>query len=107
MRSNPDTTRHHRYRTELARCGMAVNEQLTRLLAGQNVTLATLKLPHEQSPGLRSEEKLRRFLAQIIRAQRRLDTPAWGHCVDCGAGLPPQALDDAPWLERCSRCEEA
>lgn len=99
------TDRHQRWRTELARRGMAVNEQLTRLLAGQQVTLATLKLPNEQKPGLRPEEKLRRFLDQISRAQRRLGTPAWGLCVDCGAALPESALDETPWLERCAGCE--
>ena len=96
-----------RWRTDLARRGMAVNEQLTRLLAGQGVTLATLRLPHEQKPGLKPEEKLRLFLDQIVRAQRRLGTEAWARCVDCGEVLPSAALDDAPWLERCARCEAA
>lgn len=102
-----DPPRHQRLRTELARRGMAVNEQLTRLLAGQQVTLATLKLPNEREPGLRPEEKLRRFLDQIVRAQRRLDTPAWGRCIDCGAEIPEPSLDNAPWIEQCATCAAA
>ena len=100
-----EPARLHRWRAELTRTGMAINDQLTRLLAGQQVTLATLKLPHERRPGLRPEEKLRLFLDRISRAQQRLDTPAWGRCVDCGAELPEPALDDSPWLEQCPDCE--
>ena len=93
-----------RLRGELGRKGMAVNEKLTRLMAGQNATLATIKLPNELKAGLTPIEKLRRFLDLIIRAQRRLGTPAWGHCASCGCVLPQAALDDTPWLEVCGDC---
>ncbi len=94
-----------RIRMQLARKGMEVNGQLTTLLAGQNARLLDLKMPHEQTPGLKPQEKLRRYLDQIIRAQRRLGTDAWGKCVTCGTALPPQALSDTPWLEECEPCK--
>lgn len=97
--------RRQRLRGDLARKGMDVNEKLTKLLAGQNVTLTTMKLPNEQKPGLKPVEKLRMYLDQIIRAQRRLGTPAFGHCVDCQIALPDAALDDSPWIERCNACD--
>lgn len=94
-----------RFRRDLARKGMAVNEQLTRLLAGKNARLLDLKMPHEQRPGLKPEEKLRMYLDQVIRAQRRLGTPQWGLCQECGVAFPEQALMDTPWLEVCEPCE--
>ncbi|HAN31630.1 MAG TPA: hypothetical protein DCQ06_08550 [Myxococcales bacterium] len=94
-----------RFRLHLARKGMAINEQLTRLLAGQNARLLDLKMPHEQRPGLKPEEKLRMYLDQVIRAQRRLGTEHWGLCQDCGQPLPELALLDCPWLETCAPCE--
>lgn len=94
-----------RFSRDLARKGMEVNERLTRLLAGQNARLLDLKLPHEQRPGLRPEERLRRYLDQIIRAQRRLHTDAWGHCDVCGAAFAPGVLEDTPWTEVCATCE--
>ncbi|MEY3014958.1 MAG: hypothetical protein RIT45_3693 [Pseudomonadota bacterium] len=99
-----DTQRIERLRRDLMRKGMAVNEALVALKANQNAKLLDLELPHEQKPGLRKEEKLRMFLDQIIRAQRRLGTPDYGVCVDCGRSMPDAALDDTPWLEQCDRC---
>ncbi len=99
-----DPARLARLRTDLGRKGMDINQKLTDILAGKNVTLATLKMPHEQKPGEKPEEKLRRFLNQISRAQRRLGTPAWGLCVTCQAPLPDAVLDDTPWTEECNTC---
>lgn len=93
-----------RWRTRLMHKGMEVNGQLTALLARQNATLATIKVPNEQEPGETREEKLRRYLKQVIAAQRRLDSDAYGKCQTCGTLLPLGALDDAPWLEECGPC---
>ncbi len=93
-----------RLRRDLARKGMEVNGRLTHVLAGMNATLLDLKMPHEQKPGLRPEEKLRRYLDQIIAAQRRLGTDAWGDCTTCGGAIPQAQLDDAPWVDECDRC---
>jgi RNA polymerase-binding transcription factor DksA len=99
-----DAAESQRLRVDLGRKGMEVNEKLTRLLASQNTTMATVKLPQEQKPGEKPEEKLRRFLDQIIRAQRRLGTKAWGLCTECGAELPAAGLRETPWLELCNAC---
>lgn len=99
-----DPARKDRLLRDLRSKGMAVNAKLVEVLGGKNVDLATLKLPHEEKPGLKPEQKLRRFLDQIIRAQKRLETPDYGRCVQCGTVLPDGALDDTPWLELCARC---
>ncbi len=99
-----DTARTEKLRRDLARKGMEVNEKLTRMLAAQNATLTTMKLPSEEEPGLKPHEKLRRYLDQIVRAQKRLGTGAWGACMHCAAELAEAALDDAPWLELCAKC---
>ena len=91
-------------RHDLGQKGMEVNARLTQVLAGMNARLSDIKMPHEQKPGLRPEEKLRRYLDQIIRAQRRLGTPDWGLCTICGAQIPQAQLDDSPWKEACDAC---
>ncbi|MCO4762872.1 MAG: hypothetical protein KC502_15260 [Myxococcales bacterium] len=94
----------NRLRRDLARKGMEVNGKLTRLLANMNARLLDLKTPDEQKPGLRPEEKLRRYLDKIIAAQRRLGTEGWGKCVTCQAEIPQAQLDDSPWKAECDRC---
>lgn len=96
-----------RWRTALGRKGMEVNAQLTKLLASQNMTLATLKLPNEMDPGEPPERKLRRFLDQIIAAQRRLGSAQFGLCQSCGKELPPAVFDEAPWTADCPACDAA
>jgi RNA polymerase-binding transcription factor DksA len=100
-----DPAREARLRKALMAKGMGVNAQLVALKANQNARLLDLKLPHERKPGMTKEERLRAFLDQIIAAQRRLGTPAFGRCLDCGMALPDSAVDDCPWLERCAACE--
>lgn len=99
-----NVTREQRHRRELMRKGMSLNERLTELLASQNMTLATIEFPHEQKPGLKPKEKVRMFLDQVIRAQRRLGTEAWGTCVTCGVRFDDAMMDDSPWLEECRDC---
>ena len=95
-----------RWQRELARKGMDLYAVLSELLAGKNATLATLKLPHEMKPCETKEERLRRFLNQVSRAQKRMNTDAWGQCVRCHAPVSNVALDEAPWTEVCGRCVE-
>jgi RNA polymerase-binding transcription factor DksA len=93
-----------RWRAELMHKGMDVNEALVAVLAGKKATLATLKMPWDKQPKEPPEKKLRRWLDQIVRAQRRLETPNFGRCQECGANLPLGALNDTPWLEICAKC---
>jgi hypothetical protein len=89
-------------RQRLMRQGMAVNDRLVRLLAGKDATLATLTLPWQERPGLRPEEKLRRYLDRIVAAQRRLGGPDWGRCVFCADRLAKAAVLETPWLDGCA-----
>lgn len=100
----PDPVRAARLRKHLSQKGMEVNHNLTQLLSNMNATLATMKLPGEEKPGEKPHERLRRFLDQIARAQRRLDTEQFGLCVACQQALPALALDEAPWTEQCADC---
>ncbi|MSQ84030.1 MAG: hypothetical protein EXR77_14295 [Myxococcales bacterium] len=93
-----------RWRQAIALKGMEVNGQLTQLLAKQNATLATIKLPNEEKPGEKPVERLRRFLNQIIAAQRRLGSDQFGKCQSCGLVLPVAALNETPWLQDCGPC---
>ena len=99
-----DSTREQRHRRDLMRKGMSLNERLTELLANENMTLSSVEFPHEQKPGLKPKEKVRMFLDQVIRAQRRLGTGAWGLCVTCGGRFDEAMMDDTPWLEECRDC---
>ncbi len=100
-----DQRRKTKLRQDLMRKGADVNAGLTRLLAGENATLATIKLPDEDKPGIKPKERLRLFLDQIVRAQRRLDTDEWGLCISCRSPFEEAALDEVPWLEECADCE--
>ncbi|MSP91262.1 MAG: hypothetical protein EXR79_05605 [Myxococcales bacterium] len=93
-----------RWRKTLSRKGMDINQKLTDLLSRQNATLATIKLPNETEAHEPPERRLRRFLDQIIRAQRRLGTPDWGLCSTCRRPFERGALDDTPWIEECAAC---
>lgn len=95
------------YRQAVMRKGWEINQKLTALLAGQNVTMATIKLPGEEKPGLTPIEKVRLYLDLVMRARERLDTGGFGVCVDCGVEFAAAALDDTPWLERCGPCDAA
>ncbi len=105
MIAEPSPEQIARWRQQLAFKGQGLYAALSDVLAGKNVTLTTLKLPHEQKPGERPEERLRRFLDQVSRAQKRLGTPAWGLCPRCQAPVPEVVLDEAPWTETCSACQ--
>ncbi len=99
------TDKKKKLRRDLLRKGGDINHALTRLLAGENATLATIKLPDEDKPGIKPKERLRLFLDQIVRAQKRLDTPQWGLCVECSEPFSEAALEEVPWLEYCAECD--
>ena len=90
---------------QLMRKGAGLNRQLTEILAGKNVSLSTIKLPHHETPGMTPAEKLRLFLDLVIAAQRRLGTDAFGTCQTCDAEFSYASLVDAPWNDICTECE--
>ena len=89
---------------QLMRKGAGLNRQLTDLLAGKNVRLTSVKLPHHETPGMTPAEKLRAFLDLVIAAQRRLGTDAYGRCSMCETTFSYATLVDAPWQEICTEC---
>lgn len=46
-------------------------------------------------------------LREIDEALRRLDTAAFGACVDCGAPIAWDRLLARPQVQRCTRCQAA
>jgi RNA polymerase-binding transcription factor DksA len=104
MPPDHEPQRTARWRQTLAAKGIEINDRLTRLLAGQNATLATLPLPDEARPGETPIDRLRRYLRLVSDAQKRLNSGIFGICLGCGAELDPLLLDERPWTERCPRC---
>jgi DnaK suppressor protein len=49
----------------------------------------------------------RRMLKRVEAAIRRLDTPAWGICAECGEAIAPKRLAAVPWAECCIDCQSA
>jgi hypothetical protein len=92
-------------RKQLMRKGAGINRQLTQVLAGKNITLSGVKLPHHETPGMTPAEKLRLFLDLVIAAQRRLGTDEFGTCLTCGVGFSYAGLIDTPWRDICTECE--
>ena len=45
-------------------------------------------------------------LAAIDSALRRLDTPDFGVCIDCGADIEPARLMAEPTVLRCTVCQQ-
>ncbi len=83
--------------------GLGVATRLSELLAGKDVDLGAIGL---SGPELvdDKEMRLRGFLDQINAARQRLLSGAYGVCLACGAPFPDAALDEMPWIERCSDC---
>jgi|GEM_PF-2000167 len=90
---------------QLMRKGAGLNRQLTDVLAGKNLRLTGVKLPHHEHAGMTPAEKLRLFLDLVIAARRRLGTDAFGCCSSCGTQFSYAALVDAPWKDICTDCE--
>ena len=45
-------------------------------------------------------------LALIDDALKRLDTPEYGLCEDCGKSIGKKRLDIIPWTPHCIACQE-
>jgi DnaK suppressor protein len=50
--------------------------------------------------------KDREQLRQVEAALLRLDTPAWGICLECGEPIAPKRLAAVAWAECCLGCQE-
>lgn len=69
------------------------DDDQARLLHDQFVSLRVGRLAHEQ-------------LKLIDAALARLDSDAYGICLDCESPIAPKRLAAIPWASRCLDCEE-
>jgi len=94
--SNED---RERWKQALLAKGREVASKLEEILAGKNVTLSTMKLPWEEKPGERKEERLRRFLDHLMKRMRSVQHPRFGYDPERGAFLSVPELDEMPWID--------
>lgn len=78
-----------------------VSGRIERLLAGQDITLADVPLPHEADPGESPLERLRRFKGVLQAALDGLARGGAPRCLRCGRAIPDVALDELPWADTC------
>ena len=95
-----------RKRKILSKLGWACNK-IEDLLAGQNLTLADVQLPHERKPGETDLERLQRFKALLSDSLAELNRGAPRTCRVCQARLADDVLDDMPWATACRGCSSA
>ena len=103
-RSSYDALALERVRKCLGEHQGKVAKKIERILNGQNLTLADIKLPQEDDPREPPLERLRRYMRRLQEARQRLDTPSYGLCEVCDTPLPEEALVSFPWLMRCTAC---
>lgn len=51
-------------------------------------------------------EATARTVRSIEDALRRLDSGAYGNCLDCGSSIPAARLQALPFAERCRDCQQ-
>ena len=49
-------------------------------------------------------DQLQSVLADVKRAQAKLEEGSYGTCDHCGATIPPERLGILPWSGLCVRC---
>jgi RNA polymerase-binding transcription factor DksA len=76
---------------------------LEALKAGQNVTLATLRLPWEQR-GLSRLERAQMVYDHLKAVLASFARGTYGCCGGCGAPLSLPELKEMPWADRCRDC---
>ncbi|MGD0500875.1 MAG: TraR/DksA C4-type zinc finger protein [Bryobacteraceae bacterium] len=48
-----------------------------------------------------------KLLREIADALRRIDSGAYGACMECEEPISPKRLDAVPWARYCVACQEA
>ncbi len=92
-----------RRKKTLAKLGWVCGK-IEQILAGQDVRLADIQLPHEREPGETELERLQRFKALLSDTLAELNRGEARRCLRCGAALPDPALDEMPWAFACASC---
>ena len=90
-------------RRVLAKLG-EVCARIEKHLAGQNVTLADVKLPQVQTPGKTPLERLQRFKGLLNETLAELNRGEARACQRCQEPLGAAVLDEMPWAFACPPC---
>jgi len=91
-------------RKALLRKGAEINERLTGLLSGEQVSVEALLAGGKAKPGESPIERLRRFMRIVDGALERVRNGSYGRCQSCGDGLPFAQLEQVPWIDTCPAC---
>lgn len=51
-----------------------------------------------------AHDGLQEVLADVARAELKLDEGSYGTCDSCGESIPPGRLEVRPWSTRCVNC---
>jgi DnaK suppressor protein len=51
-----------------------------------------------------ASDRLQEMLADVIRAEAKLDDGTYGRCDGCDARIPADRLEARPWAVRCVAC---
>ncbi|HEX3829596.1 MAG TPA: TraR/DksA family transcriptional regulator [Sporichthyaceae bacterium] len=51
-----------------------------------------------------AHDRLQEVLADVLRAQEKLEEDTYGTCDRCGGPIGPERLDALPWATRCVVC---
>ena len=63
-------------------------------------------LLHDQFIALRTNQLSNLELKQVETALARVDSGAYGICIDCGHPISSGRLKAIPWTNRCITCQE-
>lgn len=100
-----DDAHRRRKKAILAKLGQVCG-QIEQILAGQDITLAEVLLPHEKKPGETKLERLERFKALLNAALGELNRGEPRRCRSCEQLLGDAILDELPWAWSCGRCPD-
>jgi RNA polymerase-binding transcription factor DksA len=103
----PTPVEIQRLRKLLLRKGAEINEKLTQLLNGANVSIEQLMGGGKSKPGESPIERLRRFMRIVDGALQSIKAGTYGRCLGCGDGLPYVQLEQVPWIDTCPACAAA
>jgi DnaK suppressor protein len=66
---------------------------------GEGTSLAVDRLSQ-----VAAHDRLSAMLADVVRAQAKLDDASYGRCDGCGEPIAPDRLAALPWATRCIAC---
>ncbi len=103
-----DPERLMSYRQALVAKMGQVSNDLARLLAGEEGSLATMKI---SGLGARAddddpEDRLRKYLELLKQHLRHLldDDGLYGRCQHCSTAMEAAELEQMPWADTCRAC---